>query len=78
MTALTGSTSKGKDHAAAAKELKLDLGQRPEAVTAAKALRELFAAKGYAEYGVALVTGATAASLVRSAAPSTWGSRSSG
>ena len=67
MTALTGSTSKGKDHAAAAKELKLGLGQRPEAVTAAKALRELLAAKGDVEYGVALITGAKSESLVRRA-----------
>ncbi len=31
VTMLTGTTSKGKDHATAAKELKLALGKRPEA-----------------------------------------------
>ena len=40
VTVLTGSTSKGKDHATAAKvELKQTLGKRPEAATAEKALR---------------------------------------
>jgi hypothetical protein len=66
-TTLTGSTSKAKDHAAAAKELRQALGQRPEATTAEKALRELLSAKGDVEYGVALVTGAKAESLVRRA-----------
>ena len=36
VTVLTGSTSKGKDHATAAKELKQTLGKRPEAATAEK------------------------------------------
>lgn len=67
VTALTGSTSKGKDHAAAAKELKQGLGQRPEAVKAEKALRELLSAKGDVESGVALVTGAKAELLVQRA-----------
>ena len=67
VTVLTGSTSKGKDHAAAAKELRQGLGQRPEAVKAEKALRELLSAKGDVESGVALVTGAKAESLVRRA-----------
>jgi len=66
-TALTGSTSKGKDHATAAKELRQGLGQRPEAATSEKALRELLSAKADVEYGVALVTGAKAESLVRHA-----------
>ena len=67
VTMLTGSTSKGKDHATAAKELKQALGKRPEAPTAEKALRELLSAKADVEYGVALVTAAKAESLVRRA-----------
>jgi HEPN domain-containing protein len=67
VTALTGSTSKAKDHATAAKELKQALGKRPEASTAEKALRELLSAKGDVEYGVALMTAAKAESLVRRA-----------
>jgi hypothetical protein len=67
VTTLTGSTSKGKDHATAAKELKQALGKRAEASTAEKALRELLAAKGDVEYGVALVPAAKAESLVRRA-----------
>jgi len=67
VTALTGSTSKRKDHATAAKELRQGLGQRPEAATAEKALRELLSAKGDVEYGVALVTDTKAESLVRRA-----------
>jgi hypothetical protein len=65
VTTLTGSTSKGKDHATAAKELKQALGKRPEALTAEKALRELLSAKGDVEYGVALVTPAKAELLIR-------------
>lgn len=67
VTMLTGSTSKGKDHAAAAKELKQALGKRPEVPTVEKALRELLSAKGDVEYGVALVTAAKAETLVRRA-----------
>jgi hypothetical protein len=67
VTTLTGSTSKGKDHARAPKELKQVLGKRPEATTAEKALRELLSAKGDVEYGVALVTAAKAEPLVRRA-----------
>lgn len=67
VTTLTGSTSKGKGHATAAKELKQALGKRPEAPAAEKALRELLSAKGDVEYGVALVTAAKAESLVRRA-----------
>jgi HEPN domain-containing protein len=67
VTTLTGSTSKVKDHAMAAKELKQALGRRPEAITAEKALRELLSAKGDVEYGVALVTATKAESLVRRA-----------
>jgi hypothetical protein len=50
---LTGSTSKGKDHATAAKELKQALGKRPDASTSEKALRELLSAKSEVEYGIA-------------------------
>ena len=67
VTALTGSTSKGKAHATAAKELKQALGKRPEAATAENALRDLLSAKGEVEYGVALVTAAKAEPLVRRA-----------
>ena len=67
VTMLTGSTSKGKDHTTAAKELMQALGKRPEALTAEKALRELLSAKADVEYGVALVTAAKAESLVRRA-----------
>lgn len=67
VTTLTGSTSKGKDHATAAKELKQALGKRPDATAAEKAVRELLSAKGDVEYGVALVTAVKAASLVRRA-----------
>ena len=67
VTTLTGSTSKAKDHATAAKELRQALGKRSDAATAEKALRELLAAKGDVEYGVALVTAAKAESLVRRA-----------
>ena len=67
VSALTGSTGKGKDHATAAKELKQALGQRPEASRAEKSLRELLAAKGDVEYGVGLVTAARAETLLRRA-----------
>ena len=67
VTTLTGSTSKGKDHSMAAKELKQALGKRPDATMAERALRELLSAEGDVEYGVALVTAAKAESLVRRA-----------
>lgn len=67
VTALTGTSTKGRDHATAAKELKQALGRRPAAATAAKTLRELLSAKGEVEYGVALVTAAKADPLVRRA-----------
>lgn len=66
-TALTGSTSKGKDHATAAKELKHALGKRPQAATAEKALRELLSAKADVEYGFSIITGAKSEPLVRRA-----------
>ncbi|HEX2744979.1 MAG TPA: hypothetical protein VHN16_11320 [Streptosporangiaceae bacterium] len=67
VTALTGTTSKGKNHSAAAGELKEALGQRPDAATAERALRELISAKSDMEYGVALVTAAKAEPLGRRA-----------
>ena len=67
VTALTGSTSKGRDHGAAAKELAQALGKRPEAATAARSLRELLSVKSDVEYGVNLVTARKAESLVRRA-----------
>jgi HEPN domain-containing protein len=67
VTVLTGSTSKGKDHATAAKELGQALGKRSAAGAAERALRELLAAKGEVEYGTALVTSAKAEALVRRA-----------
>jgi hypothetical protein len=65
VTTLTGATREAKDHAAAAKELRLALGQRPEAANAEKALRDLIAAKGDVEYGVALIHKARADALIR-------------
>jgi HEPN domain-containing protein len=67
VTALTGTTSKGKNHATAAGELKQALGKRPDASTAERSLRELISAKSEVEYGVALVTAAKAEPLVRRA-----------
>ena len=67
VTALTGSSTKGRSHAAAAKELGQALGQRPGAAAAEKALRNLLAAKGDVEYGTAVVTAAKAQPLVRRA-----------
>lgn len=67
VTMLTGSTSQGKDHATAAKEVKQALGKRPEAPTAEKTLRELLSAKADVDYGVALVTATKAETLVRRA-----------
>ena len=67
VTALTGTTSKGKDHATAARELRTALGQRENAVKAEKALRELVSAKSAVEYGTALITAAKAEPLIRRA-----------
>lgn len=67
VTTLTGSTSKGKDHATAAKELLKALGKRAEAVTVERAMRELLAVKGDVEYGTNLITAAKADPLVRRA-----------
>jgi uncharacterized protein (UPF0332 family) len=67
VTALTGTTSKGRDHATAASELRIALGKRENATTAEKALRELVSAKSAVEYGTALVTAAKAELLIRRA-----------
>lgn len=67
VTSLTGSTSKGKDHATAAKEFRTALAKRDAAATAERALRELIAAKGDVEYGTALISAAKAEPLVRRA-----------
>jgi hypothetical protein len=67
VTALTGASSKCQGHATAAKELRQALGQRAEAATAVKALRELLSATVEVEYSVALVTAAKAETLVRGA-----------
>lgn len=67
VTALTGSTSKGKDHATAAKELARALAKRTQATAAERALRELLAAKGEVEYGTALIGPTKAEPLVRRA-----------
>ena len=67
VTALTGTTSKGRNHAAAAGELRQALGKRSDTAAAERALRELISAKGDVEYGVALVTVAKAEPLVRRA-----------
>lgn len=65
--ALTGETSKGKDHASAAKELRTALGHRDQAASAEKALRELLSATSEVEYGTALITAGKAGPLVRRA-----------
>lgn len=67
VTALTGTTSKGKDHATAAKELSRALARRPEAATAERALRELIAAKSDVEYGTSLIYPARSELLVKRA-----------
>ena len=67
MTALTGTTGKGKSHATAAAELKPALGKRPDTPAAERALRELISAKSEVEYGVGLVTATKAEPLVRRA-----------
>jgi hypothetical protein len=64
---LTGTTMKGKDHALAAKELRQALGQRPDAPSAEKGMRELVSSKAAVEYGVTLISAVKAAALVRRA-----------
>lgn len=67
VTALTGATSKAKDHAAAARELRRALGAHADAATAEKALRDLIAAKAEVEYGAKLITPAKVDPLLRRA-----------
>jgi uncharacterized protein (UPF0332 family) len=67
VTLLTGATSRAKDHAKSAGELRAALGTRREAASAEKALRELIAIKGDVEYGTTLITLAKAEPLVRRA-----------
>jgi len=67
VTALTGETSKAKDHAKAVKELRQALGAHRDAAAAEKALRELISMKGEVEYGATLITLAKAKPLVRRA-----------
>lgn len=67
VTELTGTTTKGKDHALAAKELRQALGQRPDAASAEKGLRELILSKADVEYGVTLIPAVKAEALVRRA-----------
>jgi hypothetical protein len=67
VTALTGTTSKAKDHAAAARELRQALGANADAAVAEKALRELIAAKADVEYGAKLITLAKVDPLLRRA-----------
>ncbi|WP_456697515.1 hypothetical protein [Aeromicrobium sp. P5_D10] len=67
VTILTGTTSKAKDHAKSARELRQALGVHPGAAAAEKALRELIAAKGDVEYGTTLITLTKAEPLVRRA-----------
>lgn len=67
VTMLTGATSKVKDHAKSAGELRAALGTRPDAASAEKALRELITIKGDVEYGTTLITLAKAEPLVRRA-----------
>lgn len=67
LTALTGATSKGQDHATAARELRQALAMRPEAAGSQKSLRELIASKSDVEYGTDLITATKAKPLVRRA-----------
>lgn len=67
VTALTGATSKSKDHAKAAGELRAALSGRSDAPAAERALRDLIAMKGDVEYGTKVPTTAQATSLVRRA-----------
>ncbi|BAK36382.1 hypothetical protein MLP_33680 [Microlunatus phosphovorus NM-1] len=67
VTALTGMTSKGQNHATAAKELRQALGRRNDASAAERALRELLSSKAEVEYGTTLITLVKAEALVRRA-----------
>lgn len=65
--ALAGGTTKGKDHALAARELREALGKRSSAAAAEKALRELVSAKAEVEYSSAVITATRSLPLVRRA-----------
>ena len=67
VTALTGETSKAKDHAKAVTELRQALGVHRDVAAAEEALRELISMKGEVEYGATLITLAKAKPLVRRA-----------
>lgn len=67
VTELTGGTTKSRRHATAAGELRRALGQRPDAGSAEKAMRELISSKAGIEYGVALISATKAEPLVRRA-----------
>lgn len=67
VTELTGTTTKGKDHTVTAKELRQALGQRPDAASAEKGLRELVASKADVDDGVTLIPAAKAEALLRRA-----------
>ena len=67
VTAVTGATSKSKDHAKAAGELRQALYGRPDSAAAERALRDLIAAKGDVEYGTKVPTAVQATSFVRRA-----------
>ncbi len=67
VTELTGTTVKGWDHALAAEELRRALGQRPDAASAEKGLRELVSSKADVEYGVTIIAAVKAEALVRRA-----------
>lgn len=67
ITELTGTTTKGKDHALAAKELRQALGQWSDAAAAEKGMRELVSSKADVEFGVTLVSAVKAEALVRRA-----------
>lgn len=58
---------KGKDRALAAKELRQALGERSDAPSAEKGMRELVSSKAAVEYGVTLISAVKAAALVRRA-----------
>lgn len=67
VTELIGATTKAKDHALAAKELRQALGQRPDAAAAEKGMRDLVSSKAAVEYGVTLISAVKAEALVRRA-----------
>lgn len=67
VTALTGTTGKGKDHIMAVAESRRSLGDRVETASAERALRELVAAKSEVEYGATAIPASRASALVRRA-----------